>query len=648
MARKKPFVEGWGKYTAWSIFMLVLTATYVICELMFNAALLDSASGYVQDEVTLDQVQIIGKCLASFGFSLFIYGLLSKGGRLSYSIWRDIRRLVLTIAIAGPVFYGIIEGAIDYIGFEHTTPEQRWASQNADLLRRVEGAGLADIYGMRLKKGEDPLDADRMVYHTISGAVMLADLQHVTNSVKNGTDAYVKEYIRLVTNKNADESYRKYQEFEPELRAAWTAYKEANQQYIDRSKISDKDFNNLWSSLLSDAQRMLPEANKRTAKDRKKAVKQIYLVASRINDTLNRARQNRGILGYGGKGAELLTNQSLIQDWNYRLNPKGHYNYNPLSIACGGQVSLRCSPSQSTIRSRLWQAYNYDHYDVYGTGLGINTLTPTTLLATQRGAMYTKKAMGNKGIYLDASFVQQFRGNKNTLRNYVNVALVKKNEVEFQKEVNELLDVGKVFIRPNMKFQDFLFSLRDFIDEKTDGNFTGMLRLGMTKNEFKNEVLAALALSKVNTLSRRYSATKRDFEGNGLLSEGVEMFRGLIVPPISLGLSLFFSLVALVKLPGMINEVIYASSKGRVDFGILTKLILFAGICALVVAPFYYKEHQATPGEIKTLDIIRDVSPALEKATQWVYIVEPHLYEYGHQLLDRAGYNKLNPVNIYQ
>lgn len=70
-----------------------------------------------------------------------------------------------------------------------------------------------------------------------------------------------------------------------------------------------------------------------------------------------------------------------------------------------------------------------------------------------------------------------------------------------------------------------------------------------------------------------------------MIGERSDYYRSVVVPPVALWLSLFFSLVALVKLPVLLNELVYAMTKGRKDFRIWAKGLMVCGIAAIIVIP---------------------------------------------------------------
>lgn len=196
--------------------------------------------------------------------------------------------------------------------------------------------------------------------------------------------------------------------------------------------------------------------------------------------------------------------------------------------------------------------------------------------------------------------------------------------------------------KPGMSFKEFEQSdtiqgeLRDVLGKL----YVPGMRLGLSKADFTTSVIMINNAQRIQTWVD--GAKTRQYEladGGTREDEGRQFVRALIVPPIALALSLFFSLLTLAKMPIRI-----ISFKDRYEGNIpwvnkARKAILAGDLVAILALPMTKSDTKVMDSSLFKMmaDKGKNIVPLGDTAIIWLIKGEPIIYKTGQSLLQAMG-----------
>ncbi|WP_304526885.1 hypothetical protein [Halomonas sp. I5-271120] len=671
------------EYKRWSTALLIITLIYIIAEFAWNAALLNSASGLVLDPDEFKVVEIIGRVLGSIGCSLFVLGFVRlKPKSTPFSTSTAAARAFLVLATVGPAFFVGSNALINSFLVDSSNGKERWVAGHINLLKRAEGAGIVDILGMKLEPDDDPSDPARMTYHVMAGPALLT-VPEVIEDFRQGSSIQPTIFglVKLHTLHKRHDAYDSYLEYNDELKNLWRLYQESSTSVSDQmQRITNSEFNRVWNPIRQELRNKWPDVQRSVARSRKDADR-LYdhvsaVLASKVRSHManNPARFTVANLESADSLEDTDGYLRQITQSVYSTQPSKPYDkLNIHAMVCGGpgRAGRTCVPSQADYLRTLHDWGGYDQYVDPESGYSFDLRSYQDFLNDPLTGKRVREQIEEKtGLYISRSFDSEFRGRHAVVRRYINEAKQREVASEWRDAFADAVPGNQSFSKllPGLPASQFFADpgVEKLIRSKS-GYYSPRVRPGMSKSDFTRNVLSDVMRDEQRRLWREYQLTPSNFEGerevyledlretvelgrrerHSVIEKGEDYYRATVVPPIVLGLSLFFSLVALLKLPLMINEVVHARTQGRCDYRLVAQLVFAAGLASLLIFPIVKDRDTMSPGAQTSLAILDERAPQWSTATKWVFAAEPVFYQIGEAILQPFGLDRREPLNEY-
>lgn len=664
--------EEWAAYRKWIWFFLAFIVAYIVIEFVFNALLLNVSSGFSVDDKEFRRVELFGRILASVGCTISLFGLFSaklRGSR-AFTLKGAMLTFLLALATIGPVFYIASEAVIEQGIIERSSAEDRYSAISMDFEKRIHASGFNENFPYYQAMMANPHHPEAMTYLASYPLVsaMNEDVRAILRSSGPLQSKVDQEYLARYTAINAvsrgRESFASYQKYEPKLEEAYGKYLKASKEASSKIRgVSDEEFNKVWvpvrDELRSSWAKLEPymtrERNStrrymrndiagwlynsyQSAKHRKYSM---TLERLESHEFLKRIKRS-GV--FGDKLAETPDGKGK------RVASPGYPN--PYALYCGGKgkIGRSCNPTKDQLFQFVWDWANYDIYRNKKTGYyPITVVTYQDFLNHPKTGKAVREKIATKaGIYLDARFDKEFRGSEATTRRYVENAIQRKALQSWRREISRAIGTSTASIEdlmPDMSFQEFIQvkGIANKVKEMTGGFYSSGLALDMDIKTFFNGVVTDVAKQQYNNLHDIYTRKPQDYvKTKSAIEDGLSAYRMAIIPPIALMMSMFFSLIALFKLPLLANELVCSYTQGRHDYRKAATAILVAGVVVVLATPFLIAPAESLPAHLQhDIATLAKTSTLLSLVMHWLYVVEPLLYGFGQSILEVTGFDNL-------
>jgi len=664
--------EEWAAYRKWIWFFLAFIVAYIIMEFVFNALLLNVSSGFSVDDQEFRRVELFGRILASVGCTISLFGLFSaklRGSR-AFTLKGAMLTFLLALATIGPVFYITSEAAIEQGIIERSTAEDRYSAVSMDYAKRIYAAGLMESFPYYQAMMTTPHHPEAMTYlasYPLVGALDEDQRSKLRNTgpmqLQEGREL-LGRYTALHAISLGEESFAAYQKYEPKLAEAYEQYLKASKEVS--SKIgggSDAEFNKVWVPVRDELRSSWAKLEPYMTRERNFIRRYMRNdIAGWLYNSYQSAKNRQYSMTLERlESQEYLKRIKRREVFGYKLQetPDGKGRRaamsgypNPYAIYCGGagKIGRTCNPTKDQLFEFVWDWANYDIYRTKKTGYyPITVVTYQDFLNHPKtGKAVREKIASKAGIYLDARFDKEFRGSEATTRRYVENAIQRKALKSWRREFSRAIGSSVASLEglvPNMSFQEFIQvkGIANKVKEVTGGFYSSGLSLDMDVKAFYKSVVADVAKREYHNLHDIYNRKPQDYvKTKNVIEDGLSAYRMAVIPPIALMMSMFFSLIALFKLPLLANELVCAFTQGRRDYRKVALGILVAGVVIVLMGPFLIAPAESLPTHLQyDIATLAKTSSLLSLVMHWLYVVEPLLYGIGQSILEVTGFDNL-------
>lgn len=639
----------------WVLTLFILNAFYLVMELAFNAHLVDTASniGLSQDE--LDSVEHIGRLVSGIGFALLMSGLIPNKLRESIgnamSVW-------LCFLICVPTMYFGQRAIIDYIVDSKFSAQERQLAQYSVLLK----SGIAKNTIKFKNIDFDPKLSDspeQKTFLALLGAVVFQSTS-IINDVKKQQNSIARRYVHNLVVDKEDEYWDQYHKSHLEFKKQWVSYKKHSKTYVkEHNKVGEK-VDNLWEGVEKNLNNnwkrykngvsSYRNTSYQKAEDLRHNLNKYFAGKDKCRNKSCRQRYERKyeqqIQNKFGKYIEpefWLTKKSL--SWSER-NCKKSSN----GTHCKSNILEFINPFSwfGNEDKKVWDSSRQ------AVGERLVILNKKTFMNNSGGYDYTIKSfpdfkyhkvtvkklrnkLNKQGIKTNS----QWKAKKDA--DFINAAAIKvRKDIDSQWYKNSKKKF-KSKIAPNLKYSSFIRTslIKNKLKQQLKDNYVKNMRPDYNRDDFFKKVLMPLINRNAKRILTELHAKTKKFEDGGKYEEkGKQYIRSLIVPPISLGLSLFFALIASIKFPLSMIKLRYLFKNKKTNLTSSNKLqasILAGTALFIVFLPFIAVDNKfssETSGFRILLDDASNNNLLVGQYIEWIIRTQPIVYPIGEQVVD--------------
>lgn len=608
----------------WAWFMIVIETIYVITEIAFNSAILNASAGLVWSRDSITDLEHIGRTLSGVGFGLMVFGFLGvKRTNFKYRL----KALALCLVVAVPTMYFGQKLLIDEIIVNRASDQLLEKAERSMILKRAYQSGAYSISSVGFD-GKNVANPEEMSLLSMMGLLILDSEEWDKKVQKNGR-AYLKNTYTTLNKASSEKAWEAYKQAGIEVNQAWREYAKASQEFkVSRNKkLSSNEMKNAWNDVVNSAKGSYSQytQSKNDYRDSIIATAKSKGFAEQLEAKFDRMSVCR-------------TSQRCV-DMRYRaireMIKKGTGIDKHISYWCD---SNGCPASRATLYNRLVTQKVAQGDFKKRTGLSYNITSISAFM--QQPKVYTeiakrlerqygmKNLSGFKGTY--SSFVTSYKGS----------VLATAAKEWYQKS-------GDAYgLPPNLTKSEFYRTdlvqrnLKSIFGLQLEDNYR--VQLGLSKSrfiaEFTTKAVDAKVKGEMDRLVRgvRASASTREQYKDSL--------RALIVPPIALILSLFFSMFTLIRIPLRFLAIsfYYKPDPWKQK---LKKTLVVLDFAFVLAFPLLKPENKLAKKEVieEVFEFFgSEVNLGSGWAFKWYMNAEPVLYPIGNAILNTVGLSNID------
>lgn len=598
--------------TLWALLFGAISLIYVGYEFAFNAALLDLASSISQDAGDMDSLALTGETLSGIGMALALMTLLKfwgpvarQGALVSLAILASIASLTV------PLMLWAQPWAIN-LYIDHKTAEQRGQALGLNLFKFGVANGAVQFGSTTL--GESP--ADKTLLALIGP---MAHGNHKIEQILKGNSQQIFDRVAMQGgNDVAQKKWNEYQQVRNDVASRYNQYLDQAEQYESAMRKTSGKSGQVLDQIRQAVNADFTTHQNKVAKFESNYLAQEPTVARRVRE-LNTRPSNRN---------------------NYERDLASIYGFVPV-------LEVFTSTRNATIDDVGVKRGNTTHYDtkkLFEFAVSDKKIQVISSESIHNGHMslmdraYTKKSDGMPRDMTINDFMRHPQtcsiARAKLAANNINVssgwcpdderAVMRSVDSEARNKVDREWDEGTKkrlgqVVGPDLTEQQFksLRSVNDSIGRAlakvpcTKGNAY------LTAEAFKSSCITPELNKRKSEIREAFTAPTEELgDGGRLEDKGRQAVRALLVPPVAMSLSLFFSLVALLNFGlKLISPFKFAR---HVAFRM-------ACVAALVAAPTFMSAGQH--GAVA--DLIFPERSAVGPVFKWVITMEPAIYSFG-------------------
>ncbi|MGR5120692.1 hypothetical protein ACPV5R_19445 [Vibrio astriarenae] len=643
-----------------AILLFVFSVLYLFPEIAFNAKLVEIAGGVDISDDQLHKTELFGRTISGIGVTILVADFLLKGWFTGTKL-RALGSLVLVTLIVWPtVFFGQ-KVLIDRWLIEPSTPQQRQEAFFSSVLKSSLAMNAVNIEGVPYDS-EQNTQPSEMTFLALIGGLIYSNNQFLLH-IEDKKSQILERYIQNRANQNFEQHYDRYKDLRNEVQKAWKEYEgyvaKYNHALDSRHQRADKAWEEVETTIAQGYRDYQQAQNVYLARAEARAQKIAPSIYGLFDD------QQRCYKRSGSSKTRCFTRieeryERLLKDNAIPFTPMDYW----LEIKyrrTQGQTSWRESLGTlglSAVLAGLEQVAG-DAGKVQEDRIYTNEVahyTPRVL------ALWQDKFQKETGYPMGIESMSEFRQHPTTAANVrrkvagQGITLAKGWQIshysQFKAAVKEkVIHETKASwnaqakqrsydLAPNVSWNNFqqLAMIQNKIKaEMGERYYVEPMMANWNNKQFYQKVIEPNIRRERDYWLSYIEAARSQFADGGPFAErGKDALRSIIVPPISMGLSLFLVILTVFKLPSKFIALLNYD-KPRPSRTAKTIMVNIASsvliLLVIFVAPVHfiaskYTHDDSTIGYFLQ-EVSKTLSPSGAYAIKWVIHTQPLIHPLG-------------------
>lgn len=652
--------------------MVILGTLYLIPEAIFNSQLVSLLGLGTPSKEDLEHLELFGRSISGIGVTLLFMDMLKA--KFINTIPKAIMSFsLLFVIIWSIVFYGqkfLIETYI----INPSSPEQRQQAVYSAFLRDALAADAIKIEGVNYdsKYIESP---ENLTFLALFGGLIYAD-KNMSSNLEEEKEKIIYKFVKQKAYEDFNENYKEYGKLYEELSESYKSYAKGSYKYNDTiSNIPSREaeywveientINNGFSGYKSAQKAHIARASGRAqkyggniynyfekiSKCRERYKKRKY--AKKLNKCIENLdiKYRRDILKLGLGYIEpnhwliaekISTTSNVLNSVVMGTLTGGIYTAMQAANAVAGgdggfkDVKYKYTSNPDHYQLRILQLKSYNDIFVKETGypFGIQNLEQFRSHEVTNKKLITK--FNSKGLVLN----KKWNINK---RSEFYSAVDKKVRLEadttWRREVRKK---GYTF-SPNLTWNEFQLhpEIQQTIKKKIGDNYVKNIKSDWNKKNFKINVVDVNIERKTKEYLRAIKSALVHFEDGGKYEEyGKQALRSVLIPPISMFLSLFLICLTITKLPYKYYKL-FSKKEINIENKYIRKTVFFINkiympvlilvLPVLIVTSIYTEDKKNTVNYFLN-KVEENTSMVVSYTIRWTIHTQPLLHPLGKNL----------------
>ena len=667
-----------------AVTLFAMSLLYLIPEVVFNAKLVEVAGGGSVDDQTLHLVELFGRTISGIGVTLLIADLLLKGRWVS-TVPRAVVSFSLVAVMVWPtVFFGQ-KLLIDKFLVEPSSAQQRQEAFFASILRSSLAANAVHIKGLPYEP-EHATSPTEMTFLAMMGGLVYANDEFIQH-VEDKKQQILSRYIENKANSQFDDYFGDYKQMREQVVSSYKQYQQGVKRYNDSMGSATSRANKSWEEVETQIAKGWKDYRNAEKAYFARAEARAQKLAPQVFDHFK--DRNACIDRYGGKrkNSERLNRCITNVEKQYANSiKKAGIPFVEMNYWLKREVGR--TKGTTTLEETAWT-------------LGLSAILAGLEIATGDGgeqvvnevftnevAHYTPRILvlwkdkfqRETGYPMGIAGIKDFRNHKVTSQKvrqrvaregiklkdswHVSQITVFKNTVKakVRQETTRSWEreVAKhgLDIKPNLSWKSFQTHPQiqaRIIDAMGERNYVRPMMADWNNKQFHDNVMKVNIDRETQYWLQYIESARSQFKDGAPLAEnGKSALRTIIVPPVSMSLSLLLVLLTAVKLPfkfwALIDYDKDFSHQQKPWEKYLSPLLSVGLIVLVFVIPLAVGSSKFTDAKSTTSYFLNKfdetVSPVGSMALKWVLHTQPIVQPIGARFDDNMQITRLFKITL--
>lgn len=660
---------------AWSWAMVLASTLYLLPEAIFNAQLVNVAGQGIFSEHQLRNVELFGRAVSGIGVSLLICDAL--GGKLVRGGQSALILIVGVFALVWPaVFFGQ-KILVDELIINPSTSEQRQHAVVSNVIRGALSENAIRIEGVDYDPDHD-LNPQEMTFMALFGGMVFAD-QSLAETIDSKKSDVVHDMVAQRAYADFDQHWRDYEQMYDAMKSHYESYAEGSRQYNEAINSIPSRQKRYWEDVQTQITEGWEEYQSATKAHRARAHTKAERHADDLYDDLSDMTEcdsercaKREIRGYEDTLADLGFSDVDVDHW-YRVREISTWEniantvvggvltggaltaLQAIDAVSGGDGGFKDKKYYTTNETahyaeKILELDQYKQQFVERTGYPRGIEKHWNFRSHPETAKQVRQKLANKGLNLPQSWQVNDKAG-------FDKAVDTKVRNEARKRWQAEMDKQGLDIPPNLSWERFQKQpdIQQRIKEQMGEYYVNPTYAHWNKKTFKERVVDHHVKSETEAVLQRMEAAKGTFaDGKPNEDIGKEMMRAVIVPPISMGLSLLLVILTLVKLPKKYFALLARKSEAKIDTDKRKKLLIKGSFSAITfvaiftVPLFLWSNDYTSQGSTVHYFLEKTEehgSKGARFALNWILHAQPVMHPLGDTLNKYTGFYELFSEN---
>lgn len=632
-----------SRWIKWMVFILVIEVLYIILEFGFNAALLNVASGLFPDPDTLNAIELTGRLLSGVGFGLLLYGVFAM--RYKGRVFFDGRQAILLAGImpfAMTAMYVFQEVLIEKVIVENSSDEDRFAAIYLNMIRPAIRNGTLILEDV-------PIDAstsdrpENKAFLAIAGMLMASNEQ-VVKRIPLEIDNIIASLVHKEALESHSVLYDRYTLMDQKVSELFTSYKNAQVELPKRIKDAVESAKRTpeYKALQGDLDNAYTQYQVSQRKIFRLIGSKTWSIPYLVNGSCNH-RAHRNSL------AEARSNGVDYCDISYKKSNKKYLETTGRNL----KIEKFCDLSAD----RYSCDFDYER---------IGRIVYADMTAQKRQQAPIKLevkgfplALTKRQFYSHPAFNRNFRSASiqgNSLdsddlvlnKSGIPVAsltlermITKRIHTEFSREVSSMSPFAADNFPPGLSKNQFYRSdsVQRAYQSVINANENQRIESGLSSVEFLNSVLLPRSWVAAKERLKGIPGTVNEMNSSDeMLALGTASVRAMVVPPIALLFSLFFSLFTLSKVFHHLAAIQYIKKPKTFPLARFKLMINSVFLVLVIGFPYLLTDNPMIKNGIVgaatgSAGVTSSHNTWAVIAMDWMIRAEPAIYPFGNAMI---------------
>ncbi|QSX34250.1 PEGA domain-containing protein [Shewanella avicenniae] len=577
----------------WRILFVLLSAAYLVPEAIFNAQLVSLVGLGTPKPEQLEHLEIYGRTVSGIGVTLLLADLLPA---LFYrTALRGIATLTLLTLITWPtVFFGQ-KYLIEKLLVRPSTAEQRQFATLSAALRDALAANAVEITGLSYDPKEMK-SSENLTFLALFGGMTYAD-HNLADNLERYKEKIIANFVQKRAYDQFDQSYADYGQLYQELSGHYQQYAEGSNRYNqaladipkreqDYWQQVEQEINSGWAQYQQAQKAQIAKAEGRAQKYGPKIYDYFEAVAKcreRYDKSSERERREQCItrldarykteVSKAGFGyiepdywlivEDVSTSENILTSIVGGVLTGGLYTgMQALSAATGGDGGFKDKRYKYTNSPEFYRnkflslpAFQQQFEQQTGYPFGISELTDFRI--HEHTQQLLRQKLSGKGLQLANNW--QIADRPSFYR-----AVASKVQQDADKQWQSAMAKRGLALPINLNWQQFQLhsAVQAKIAQRMGDLYVDNIQADWNQANFKRYVLEPNIEKRTQQYLAMLKDAEREFADGGKYAEhGKQALRSVIIPPISMSLSLFLLCMTIIKLPLKIGQLFSAEPK---------------------------------------------------------------------------------------